>query len=226
MKNVKEMIIAEPSNDKISICEKGALWLKFTSHGKSAHASTPNLGINAIENLTKLYYDLSKTMKDYGKYRYLGEGSVQITKLQGGIMTNVIPSEATMEVDIRMTPNVTLEKLESDINNIIKNIMSENKGLSITFDVLNKRNPIMTDENNDFIKKVDSVCDEMNMPKEKRGHNFYTDAAQILSKHDIPFIIFGPGNDEFAHKTNEQVNLSDIINKSEFYWNYIKKYYL
>ena len=226
MKYVNEMIIAEPSDGKIGICEKGALWLRIVSYGKQAHAATPELGINAIEKLIVCYERLLEQVGQYGTAVYLGKGSVQVTKLCGGIMPNIVPAEAVMEVDIRFVPNLTITELLQDVQCVVNRVVSEYEGLAMDITVLNARSAVMTDEGCAFIRRVDFICDKIGIGKEKRGLHFYTDAAQLLSRYTIPFIIFGPGSDSIAHQVNEWVSLEDITQKAIFYWNYIKEYYL
>ena len=49
LNTVDEVLICEPSDSRISICEKGALWLDVSVNGVSSHASRPDLGVNAVE---------------------------------------------------------------------------------------------------------------------------------------------------------------------------------
>ena len=52
---VGEIIIAEPTENRIGTCEKGALWMQITAHGVQAHGSRPELGRNAINMLMDFY---------------------------------------------------------------------------------------------------------------------------------------------------------------------------
>lgn len=49
--DVGAIVIGEPNYNEITICEKGALWLKVTLHGKTAHGAMPEKGINAIVHM-------------------------------------------------------------------------------------------------------------------------------------------------------------------------------
>ena len=42
------LIFTEPSNLHVSTGEKGELWIKAKFYGKSAHGSTPEVGVNTI----------------------------------------------------------------------------------------------------------------------------------------------------------------------------------
>ena len=48
------IIIPEPTHNQVVIAEKGALWLELTTFGKTAHGSTPAVGVNAVEHMRLL----------------------------------------------------------------------------------------------------------------------------------------------------------------------------
>ncbi|NHM25776.1 M20 family metallopeptidase [Desulfofundulus sp. TPOSR] len=41
LNKVGAVVIGEPSNNNFYVAEKGALWLKITTYGKTAHGSMP-----------------------------------------------------------------------------------------------------------------------------------------------------------------------------------------
>ena len=55
MNNADFLIVTEPTALNVGISEKGVLWFKIQSFGKAAHGSTPEKGINAIEELAQLF---------------------------------------------------------------------------------------------------------------------------------------------------------------------------
>ena len=61
---------------------------------------------------------------------------------------------------------------------------------------------------------------------EKKGTIFYTDMSQIAPVHDVPFIIFGPGDEEQAHQTNENASLMSLKAVTEAYIEYLETYCL
>jgi len=47
-------LVGEPTDLQPVIAQKGALWLRILTIGKSAHGSKPHLGVNAVEKMMKL----------------------------------------------------------------------------------------------------------------------------------------------------------------------------
>lgn len=112
------------STEKIVIAEKSTIKLHIKANGKSAHASRPWLGENAIENILKIYDELKKTFQDdiklYGDESHWW-WSVNLTIINAGNVTNVIPNEAKASFDIRLTEDhLDLEKVKEKIEEIVK----------------------------------------------------------------------------------------------------------
>lgn len=223
LNNVEEIFITEPSNEKIGISEKGALWLKVRTIGTQAHGSRPEVGINSIEKSLELYEEFKKCLDFNTKDKYLGYVTSAITKISGGTMTNIIPAYAEMEIDIRTLTNVNHEELINSFKSIAKDM--EKDGLSYEIEVLNNRPAAGVTEDSIIVKKVCNILNKLHMSTEKKGIFFYTDASQIIPKNEKPFVIFGPGDDLLAHQTDERIEVKSMVRVANFYVNYIKEYY-
>jgi succinyl-diaminopimelate desuccinylase len=57
------LIIAESTNLQVAVGEKGELWIKAKYYGKSAHGSTPELGINTVIPGSKFVLELKEEFK-------------------------------------------------------------------------------------------------------------------------------------------------------------------
>jgi acetylornithine deacetylase len=44
-------IVAEPTEERVAIAHRGFVWLEIESHGRAAHGSRPDLGIDAIAKM-------------------------------------------------------------------------------------------------------------------------------------------------------------------------------
>lgn len=222
---VKELIVCEPSNNQISNSEKGAFWMHFTIHGVSSHASRPTLGVNAIEYAL----DLGKTIKSWIQERsvhpILGPSTAAITRLTGGFMTNIIPSQAEMEMDIRTNPDLTTDQLISNINSIIKDLSDSEKSsrLKIKMKVINNRPAIETNPQHPMVQTLKNLGRQFGIESTERGHFFYTDASQFIPAFPIPFVIAGPGDDAQAHCVDEHIDVRSIQKFTALYSNYIVK---
>ena len=85
------------------IAQKGALWLRISTFGKSAHASRPHLGVNAVEKMTKLMERLNSILLEK-EHPLLGKPTLSIGTIQGGTKINIVPDRCEIEVDRRIFP--------------------------------------------------------------------------------------------------------------------------
>lgn len=221
LRDISKVFIAEPSDEQIGICEKGALWLNIYVKGKSAHGSKPELGINAVEKICEYINRIKKSIDLDKNHPLLGKPSLAITSIQGGIKTNIIPEEAKASVDIRTIPGFDHNEILMKASRIGKDMEKENPGMCIDIQIENNRPPLTIDKDNDFIKDVVKIYEQLSYPVEFKGINFYTDASQLIPFHDIPFVILGPGEENMCHQRNERINIESIIRMTKFYVSYI-----
>lgn len=222
----ERVIVCEPSDEKIGIGEKGALWLQIKVHGVSAHGSRPELGVNAVEHGIEFVERIRGILSNYGDDAILGSSTISVTKMQGGIMTNVIPSDARIELDIRTVPEVKHKMLIQEFEACIHELQRKHVGLKIEIKVLNNRPAIGNKKNEPFIQEMYLVAEKCGISREEKGLKFYTDASQVIPILNVPFVIAGPGDDGMAHKTNEFVSLNSVLRFSQLYSEYVKEYYL
>lgn len=225
MNNVSEFIIAEPSAEKIGISEKGALWIKLCAKGRLSHSSRPEKGINAIEKLIEFSKRLTEFVDTDTEDKYLGYSTVVITKLKGGISTNVIPDTAEMELDIRTLTNVDHNEVIRFAEQLIDDMEAKYEGLKLNMTILNNRPAVGVDENCEMVKRIEHIYDEFHLNHAMKGLMFYTDVSQIIPSNPKPFVIMGPGDDALAHQTNEYITFSSVTRMAKIYTKYVLEYF-
>lgn len=89
----------------------GEFWVK--TRGRAAHSGGDHqLGRNAIEEMAHQVIAIQK-LTDYSKQTTLNVGVVQ-----GGTVRNVVPEEASIEVDVRVMQPGEWERLEAEMNRL------------------------------------------------------------------------------------------------------------
>ena len=103
-------IIGEPTDLEPVISQKGALWLRISTKGKSAHGSRPHAGINAIEKMKKAI-DQLRSISLEEEHPLLGKPTFNIGTIQGGTKINMVPERCEIELDRRMLPGEEKEQI-------------------------------------------------------------------------------------------------------------------
>ena len=223
---IREAVICEPSGERIGTCEKGALWVRIAIHGVASHASRPELGVNAIDHAIWLFESLKKEIDKGDTHEILGRSTVSVTRMNGGIMTNIIPSEVEMELDIRTIPGVSHQGLLNLIEQLKKEMCTIKPELRMEVEVLNDRSALESSRNHPFVEGFLKSAALSDIHTDKKGLCFYTDASQLIPKLEVPFVIAGPGEDEMAHRMNEAISLESVARYTECYCRYVDEHYM
>ncbi|MFT8872067.1 MAG: M20 family metallopeptidase [Sporolactobacillus sp.] len=214
------VLIGEPTGNDISIAEKGCLWLRITTYGKTGHGSTPAYGINANEHMIALLAKFqSEFTFDYEPDELLSEPTSSIDVLHGGHGTNVIPDQCTVEIDMRTLPSQKHADIISQIQSMIDALHQDIPNFKADVTVLNDMLPMKTDANDAFVQQlvdvVGRVCGTSPVPY---GFAGYTDGAYFSkAKTGAPIAVVGPGTPRVAHQPDEYVEKKDFFNSIEIY---------
>ena len=226
LNTVDEVLICEPSDGRISICEKGAFWLSVSVDGVSSHASRPDLGVNAVEAAYTFAEQIKQYINAKAPHPILGSATASVTRLTGGIMTNMIPPHAELEMDIRTVPGISHSDILAHVKTSAENLKERFPGIGMDISVTNDRPAVETEEDNACVRRILKLAGEMGMDPTPRGTYFYTDASQLIPGFPAPFVIAGPGDDKLAHCTDEYIEISSVALFAEFYYRYITDNYM
>lgn len=221
MEGIDALVIAEPTNEKVAVGHKGALWLEIVTKGKTSHGSMPERGINAVEWMQKVM-NMIESLKSKWKLSVdpLGESSVAITQVHGGFQTNVIPDQCRLHVDIRSIPPQSHNDLIADLKQNMHQLFSVKHAPVYSINKLLDRPAILTEKTNPLITTALDITGE----KEVYGVPYYTDGAILNPQSKIPTLIYGPGDEKLAHQPNEYVNVNAYLRSIEFYKELASKY--
>ncbi|MHA1105541.1 MAG: M20 family metallopeptidase [Promethearchaeota archaeon] len=204
-RNASFMVVAEPTNMKIGIAEKGLLWVALRIKGKPAHGSMPHEGINAIECALEILPQIHGSIVPL-ENSILGKSTVNIGRIQGGSVINMVPELVKLELDFRLVP-------EEEPKKVIQKLKQINvEPCALELELLKDLPALQTNFNHPLIENLSKLTNT-----ELIGLTYATDAANLVDpKNPIPFIIFGPGDSKFIHAYNERVKIKDVCNATNF----------
>lgn len=211
--NIKLAIIPDGGKDfNLIEEEKGQLQIKLSVKTKTAHASQPYNGVNAIEVLYDCYskllekYPMPVSSCDY-------KTSICLAKMVGGDALNQVPGYAEMYLDIRHTSG---DKKE-DFLNLIKEINPE-----IEIEITASGSAFTTDINNPNIKMYLEMCKEVLGYEPKVVKTEATSDAIYFSDKNIPTVLMNPIGD-YPHCPNEFVNKKSLLDLYKIYEKVLKE---
>ncbi|MHA1869013.1 MAG: M20 family metallopeptidase [Candidatus Heimdallarchaeaceae archaeon] len=218
MKGCEFILIGEPTELQLGIAEKGTLWFKVIVEGKSAHGSTPELGVSAIEAAAKLIFQLKNAVPDF-EHKILGKSTINIGKIKGGTLINVVPEYCEFECDLRLVADNLREETKEKIAERLKRFNAEEKAKA-HIEMIHEITAIELKEKTSFFKTLVEKVNQLG--KEKIiGLNYGTDGAMLVPEFDTPFVIFGPGKLNQLHVTNEYTEKEEVIKYSNLVYDSI-----
>ncbi|MBU8771846.1 M20 family metallopeptidase [Cytobacillus oceanisediminis] len=222
-RKIDALIIAEPTNEKIVIGHKGALWLEITAYGKTSHGSMPEQGINAVDHMLKIVRLLDEMKIEWMTDRKpLGQSSLAVTMIEGGVQTNVIPDKCSIRADIRTVPPQSHSSFINTLKSKLDLLMDQEEIYKYSVETILDRPSILTDPAEDIIQIAQMIKGES--PVNHYGVSYYTDGAVLNPRSEIPTLIYGPGDEKLAHQPNEWVSLAAYQRSIQFYKQLIMTY--
>lgn len=225
LNNVGSIVIGEPSSCGINVAEKGAFWVEITTYGQTAHGAFPHRGKNAIAFMNTIINRLLNYQFKYEENVLLGFPTMNISTINGGVKTNVVPDKCSITIDMRTVPGMKHEDIIKDFEAIIEELKGEIDGFEAAVKIQNNRPAVETELDHPFVKMAqDVIKEEFAKVVEPKGVNFYTDAAVFLPATKLPAIYYGPGDADMAHQPNEHISIDSLLEAVQFYAGMVEKY--
>ena len=211
------VLVGEPSNLDPVIAQKGAVWLKISTFGKSAHGSRPHLGVNAIEKMVKVIERLNAIPLDM-EHPLLGKPTLNIGTIQGGMKTNIVPDRCQIEVDRRLLPGEKKDDVIQRIRGALEALRSRDPLLVYEITESDYAEPCETDSAEEIVRigleAIEKVRGERPVVK---GFAGFTDVRFYVQQCHIPGLILGPGDNPQAHTTDESVEVDALVQAAQIY---------
>jgi succinyl-diaminopimelate desuccinylase len=217
--DVTAMVIGEPSGyGGIVYAHKGSINFKVTSLGKNAHSSMPQLGVNAIDHLNDFYTRANELFRqETHTDEVLGDFIYNVTMIVGGEQINSIPSEASLQGNIRTIPGYDNDLVIQKMQELIAEL-NQKETYDLTLTIEANKISVKSDKNSEIAKIAQSVAKkQVNVDIPMVGISGTTDAAEFTKgKQVFPVIIFGPGN-ETPHQVDEYVEVENYLEMIDIY---------
>ncbi|MEM3642125.1 MAG: M20/M25/M40 family metallo-hydrolase, partial [Candidatus Bathyarchaeia archaeon] len=214
-------VIGEATDLNISIGQRGASFLQIAVEGKAAHASQPELGINALYGACEIIREIKENVGHifFGN-EVLGSPILTCTNLNVYPGTlNVIPNKCVIGLDYRSTPSFTDKKAISILKELIGEKIDPKFKVSVDYYVRFKNGkpiidsipPFYQDPKNKYVTAAKNALEEaLGRRTDFIVWRFATDGG-FFHQAGITTFGMGPGKEELAHSPQEHLLLDDLI---------------
>jgi succinyl-diaminopimelate desuccinylase len=212
-------VIGEITSNRVAIAEKGMLAIRLTTHGRTAHASTPWEGVSAISHMARLIREIETTLaKSFRNKRHplTPPPSFNFGLIEGGVAINIVPDECRLTMDRRTLPGESQDEAEAEIASIIEALRKSDPTFDADYSVLYRANSFETPPDSHIVISVSRVCELMGLNPEPIGYQQVSD-GRFFAERGIPTVLLGPGTAELAHTPDEHVPIAAVIEAVKIY---------
>jgi acetylornithine deacetylase/succinyl-diaminopimelate desuccinylase family protein len=218
-------VVVEPGDGGIVNAHRGLCFVELTTHGRSAHASQPSEGINAVTLMVDVLAAMRSLQLTHTPHPVFGGPSVVPgTTIHGGHKVNVIPDECVAMIDIRTVPGMGRQQVAREI--------AEHAALhgvgagELSVRVANWGEPGETPADARIVELCgDAFEHEFGERPEVRSMPAYTDGGWLSNIAGIPTVMaFGPGEIAGCHIVDESVQVEELVRYTRIYRDVIDRF--
>ncbi len=201
------LLVAEPTANRIVLGHKGALWLRLTARGRSAHGSRPELGVNALAELAgaavRLHGHDGWPVSDTH-----GAATVNVGTFHAGVQPNLVPDHAELMLDVRTVPGFDSGRAVAAVRRLA--------GPGVLVEPVLDLPSVATDAGDGLVRALAEALRPGEGGPDPAYATYFTDASVLSGALGSPAVlVYGPGDPDQAHVTDETCPVPAITEAAE-----------
>jgi acetylornithine deacetylase/succinyl-diaminopimelate desuccinylase family protein len=207
------VVVGEPTDLGVVYTHKGTCWLKLEAFGRAAHASAPDLGVNAIERLGHVYAELKQhfpSLRPSNPHPTLGSATISLGVIRGGSKINVVPDHCEAEIDIRTLPG------QEGMAEAVQEFLTARQ-LPARVTVIKVSEPLFTNPEHPLVALLASLGAPL------VGAPWFCDAA-FFAAAGTPAVAVGPGCIREAHTADEHIEVAALERGAAFFTEFLQTF--
>jgi acetylornithine deacetylase len=203
-------VIGEPNNFAVATGQRGLVKVYIDVPGQRAHASRPWQGRNAIHAAARVIAAIEAPHLNVpGDLR---KATAQVTVIEGGTQSNVIPDACRLTIDSRTTP-------EFNNDAMLAHLEAAAALADAKITVVSRRfAPCETPRDADIVR---AVLDATGASEA----TVFPSVCDLFWVAHVPSLVCGPGRPERSHQADEFVLASELIDGAAKYADIARRYH-
>lgn len=206
------VIVGEPTAMQIATGHKGKTALEVSCRGEAGHSALAPLFANAIhlaarfvDEIRNMQAELAKGPQDHGYD--VPYSTVHVGRIIGGRALNIVPDRASIEMELRYLPQVSISRLLQQVEAIAARAgKAENCPDSIRVKELISYPGLVTKSKNPAI----ALAQELAGGRSQTKVAFGTEAG-FFAELGLNTVVVGPGDmAQQGHKPDEAIALGEL----------------
>ena len=221
------VIVMEGGEGRAIGCgHNGVVWLNVTVHGRAAHGSTPQRGINALEKMSALVLALQEYQARLARRTFhtpaglvmhptINVGGVFAAAAGGKI--NTVPAGASFSIDRRVLAVETIAAAERELRAFLAAAARRIPRCRITVEKVSESQPCFRDAGPSVLRRAG----RQRAPRARRPPVPYVSTGfndmHFFAHHlGVPVLGYGPGGRDF-HAVDERARVASLVDCAKIY---------
>ena len=205
-------VVGEPTSLGVMPAHRGFVWVEVVVHGRAAHGSRWDVGVDAIRHTGLLLAELDRIDAEELPRRthpLLGRASLHASTIDGGIGMSTYPDRCVLRLERRTLPGEGDGDAMEEVRRACEAVRRRRAGFAADVSVLMSQGPSDVSTEAPVVRALREALRECAERDVVAGMSAWTDAA-LLNAAGIPAICFGPGDISLAHAAEEYIPLPEI----------------
>jgi acetylornithine deacetylase len=215
------VLVGEPTSMSVVDSHKGPVRWHVEIKGRAAHSSMAPLGVNAVAVAGKLLRELAAIEHEL-KLRPQDArfdppyATLQVTRIEGGTATNIVPASCRLDFDVRAIPGVDIAAIDRRIHAFAANVcLPEMRKVApeaaIDIAIANQVPPFAAEA------ASETVALALRLAGQNETHAVsYATEAGLFQVAGSPAVVIGPGDIAQAHTADEWIAKDQLARCSAF----------
>lgn len=213
-------VVFEPTGLQPVVAHKGGLRARLVTRGRSAHSSRPELGDNAIYQMVDLIQALRERVEAQlaeRRHPLCGPATLSVSCISGGVQINVVPSECSIDVDMRTLPEEEPARAADRLRAFVAGLRQDRPWIRAEVAaILKEYRGLDTPMDAPIVQAALEACRHILGRAAPAGAAYGTDASELVAG-GIPCVVLGPGDISQAHTSDEWVDVEEVAAAAEVY---------
>lgn len=213
------VIFGEPSgNPNLIVGYKGNLKLHVAIGTSSGHSASPWLTRNSYEEAYVFWKKFEDNiLQNYSESKFENVTGC-VTGARAGVSGNSVPSNATLDIDVRIPPNMNSKGLLTAIRRFEAIYREENPAIKVDIAAKDQTEPYLANQNTLGISAFRWAIRKAGLGQmafiRKTGTS---DMNLFAAKRKMPMFAYGPGDSKLDHTNYEHISIPEYLKTIHVY---------
>ena len=220
----KMAVSGEATHLQAHLGHRGKLEFTLRVTGKTAHASNPSRGINAVYKMCDFIEDLREHYR-LPSHPMLGDCTFTVIDIVSGPgrLGPITPDWCEIAFDRRYLPEETAASVQKEIEALMGKRGEKDPDFKGMVELVKDFPPLYCPEDEHIVSIIQEAREQVLGDRGDLSVWKFGVDGTFLQRAGIPCAGFGPGDERFAHTPEDHVPISDLISSCEVYAEIIRR---